>query len=360
MKRLLVTLATIVLVILSHPLVSYSLNFSGFGTATMDGVINPGEWDNAAMVDFQAAVPTDEGGGTTPATLYVMNDGLNMYFALKIARSSFGPKTDITIDFDSDSSGLATASDDHLEMYVGNSILATLLDKYRYICPGDPVESANCITTDTDSGRGILPAGTNDGTANAKNNGSYTVIEFSHLLKSGDNRHDFSLQSGDTVGFKATLLLTSIKPNSRGRVSTDIPVSGSSIASGGGYGQITIASNVVTRTIDTKPGGLANTINTKSKGKIPVVILSTADFNAPVLVVADRNSLTFGRTGNERSLAFCDEGSHDVNGDGLPDLTCHFMTELTGFQDGDTFGILNGRATDGTRFTATDSIRTVH
>lgn len=44
-------------------------------------------------------------------------------------------------------------------------------------------------------------------------------------------------------------------------------------------------------------------INTKSRGKIPVAILSARDFNASSQI--DLNSLTFGRTGNELSLALC-------------------------------------------------------
>jgi hypothetical protein len=54
----------------------------------------------------------------------------------------------------------------------------------------------------------------------------------------------------------------------------------------------------------------------------------------------------------------CNEDPQDVNGDGLPDLVCHFTTQLTGFQTGDTVGILNGKAKDGA-FTAKDSVRLV-
>ncbi|MGE5172868.1 MAG: hypothetical protein ACM3MD_03470, partial [Betaproteobacteria bacterium] len=72
MKRLLVTLATLVIVILSLPLMSFGLNLSGYGTATINGTMDAGEWDHAGKFDFQANVPPSDGGGTTPATLYVM------------------------------------------------------------------------------------------------------------------------------------------------------------------------------------------------------------------------------------------------------------------------------------------------
>jgi len=108
--------------------------------------------------------------------------------------------------------------------------------------------------------------------------------------------------------------------------------------------------------VDIKPGSDTNSINLKSKGKIPVAILSTKDFDAPNQI--DLESLTFGRTCDEQSLAFC-HGSEDVNGDGLKDLVCHFYTRQTGFQCGNTEGILKGKTTDGTSIEGRDSVRIV-
>ena len=48
--------------------------------------------------------------------------------------------------------------------------------------------------------------------------------------------------------------------------------------------------------------------------------------------------LTFGRTGDEGALAFCGEIAEHVNADGRLDLVCHFTTQQTGFQCGDTEG----------------------
>jgi hypothetical protein len=98
-------------------------------------------------------------------------------------------------------------------------------------------------------------------------------------------------------------------------------------------------------------------INPKSNGKIPVAILSTNDFNAPVQV--NPNTLTFGHTGDEQSLAFCNSGGADVNGDGLPDMVCHFTTQLTGLRAGDTAGILKGQSVDNILIKGADSIRIV-
>lgn len=90
---------------------------------------------------------------------------------------------------------------------------------------------------------------------------------------------------------------------------------------------------------------------------IPVAILSTPEFNAPLM--ADRTSLTFGRTGEESSLYSCSEGGKDVNGDGLLDLVCHFKTQMTGFEIEDTKGFLKGTTLDGSSVQDSDVLRIV-
>jgi hypothetical protein len=115
---------------------------------------------------------------------------------------------------------------------------------------------------------------------------------------------------------------------------------------------------IITVAIDIKPGSFPNSINRKSDGKIPVAILSSSTFDAPAQV--DPNSLTFGHTGNENSLVFCNASPEDVNQDGLLDLVCHFDTQTAAFQPGDTQGILKGKTTSGTPITGTDSVRIVN
>jgi len=109
--------------------------------------------------------------------------------------------------------------------------------------------------------------------------------------------------------------------------------------------------------IDIKPGSSPNSIDPKSKGKIPVAILSTQEFYAPDMV--NQDSLTFGFTGDEDSLAFCNPKGEDVDGDGLRDLVCHFYTQDAGFQCGDTEGILKGETVDGKPFEGSDSVRII-
>jgi hypothetical protein len=120
-------------------------------------------------------------------------------------------------------------------------------------------------------------------------------------------------------------------------------------------GALPISPSMIEVTIDIKPGNPLNPVNPKSKGNIIVAILSTPDFDAPSMV--DKTSLTFGRTGDEASLAFCSKKGEDVNRDGLLDQVCYFKTEVAGFQIGDTESILKGRTLDGVLIEGHDLVR---
>ena len=115
-------------------------------------------------------------------------------------------------------------------------------------------------------------------------------------------------------------------------------------------------------TIDIKPGNKHNRIMIESRGSasVQVAILSTADFNAPAQV--DKNSLTFGATGDENSLrrrfliGTPDCRARDVNRDRIKDLVCSFLIGKTGFKLGDTAGILKGQIVDGTLLEGRDLV----
>jgi len=110
--------------------------------------------------------------------------------------------------------------------------------------------------------------------------------------------------------------------------------------------------------IDIKPGSDPNSINLQSQGTIPVAILSVPGFDAPSQM--DKTSLTFGRIGDEASLAFCNKSPKDINGDGLLDQVCHFETQKTGFMVGDSEGILKGETVDGMPIKGRDSVKIVN
>lgn len=87
-------------------------------------------------------------------------------------------------------------------------------------------------------------------------------------------------------------------------------------------------------------------INPKSRGKLPVAILSTPGFNAVTEI--DISSLSFGSSGHENSLYKCHKGK-DVNGDGRLDLFCHFNNQAANFKRDDVVGTLMGSLKDGTQ-----------
>jgi cell wall-associated NlpC family hydrolase len=154
---------------------------------------------------------------------------------------------------------------------------------------------------------------------------------------------------GDTYGLTVTVESSTLTLAQNVPIS-DIPIAGYGVASTGS----TIAVFIPVA-IDIKPGDTPNSINPKSNGKIPVAILSNHIFDAGAQI--DQTSLTFGRTGDEASLASCH--TEDVNSDGLVDLVCHFNTQSTGFLSGDTVGVLKSKTIDATPVRGTDSVNIV-
>jgi len=138
--------------------------------------------------------------------------------------------------------------------------------------------------------------------------------------------------------------------------------------------------------IDIKPGSDPNSINLKSKGVIPVAILTTVDFDAttvdPGLVkfgpsngsVLNGSVLVAGGPGTSGPLAsaelYCPDAlgeateTHgvghvkDVDGDGDADVVYHFPTQDSGIACGDTAATLTGETFGGQPITGSDSIVT--
>ena len=100
---------------------------------------------------------------------------------------------------------------------------------------------------------------------------------------------------------------------------------------------------------------IPNSINLRSKGKIPVAILTTDTFLA--FNEVDPLSVEFGPDGATESHG----GSHvkDVDGDGDDDLLFHFKTQDTGIKCDDTEATLTGETVGGVAFTGTDTVNIV-
>lgn len=117
---------------------------------------------------------------------------------------------------------------------------------------------------------------------------------------------------------------------------------------------ITVEStSVIPVIVDIKPGSDENPINTKSKGVIPVAVLSTDDFDATDI---DVSTVTFGPNGATESHGKAH--IEDVNGDGLDDLVLHFRTQDSGIAKGDTEACLSGSLTNGAAIEGCDTVKT--
>ena len=119
------------------------------------------------------------------------------------------------------------------------------------------------------------------------------------------------------------------------------------------YDYITVIPTVIPVDIDIKPGSFPSSINPRSKGVIPVAILTTDTFDATTV---DPTTVHFGRTGSEASPV--QSALKDVDGDGDTDMILYFDTQATGIQCGDTSASLTGKTFSGQMIQGSDSINT--
>jgi hypothetical protein len=330
------------------------VSLSGVGTATIDGQLAPGEWDLAGKVDFLVNLPLADGGGTTPGTLFVMNDGFNLYLGVKVLRPQLNANDigfgldQVAFEFDNNRNGWPSdEGDDILLLSPGLSLfgLSDFFDEVRTTRPPCPPGIGLCGFMDTQ----LDVPGTNDGAGAATNNGTFSFFEMSHPLDSADNLNDFSLTPGSAVGFSRVVNLSSLTPFCTSDCHASTPFS-----SPGGPGEILIASSIVRVAIDIKPGRFPNSINPRSEGKTPVAILTTGAFDATSV---DPSTVRFGRSGNDASPVR--SATRDVDGDGDIDMILHFNTQDTGIQCGDTSASLTGRVPGGQAIGGSDSVNIV-
>jgi hypothetical protein len=95
-------------------------------------------------------------------------------------------------------------------------------------------------------------------------------------------------------------------------------------------------------------------INPRSKGVIPLAILTTETFD---VTTVDAATIHFGSTGTEATpVQFAWK---DVDGDGRFDLLLHFETQSTGIRCGDLSASLTGQTSSGQLIQGAHSIKTV-
>jgi len=111
---------------------------------------------------------------------------------------------------------------------------------------------------------------------------------------------------------------------------------------------------VIPVSIDIKPGSFPNSINPRSRGKIPVAILTTATFDATTV---DPTTVLFGQTGTEAAPVHA--ALQDVDRDGDTDMILHFNTQDTGILCGDISASLTGETFSEQAVEDSDTINTV-
>ena len=101
--------------------------------------------------------------------------------------------------------------------------------------------------------------------------------------------------------------------------------------------------------IDIKPGSYPNSINLKSKGLVPVAVLTT-DFDASTI---DPETVLFAGASPVRSTL------EDVNGDGELDMLFHFKTQDLSLTKDSTEATLTGSTDIGQPIQGTDTVNIV-
>ena len=102
--------------------------------------------------------------------------------------------------------------------------------------------------------------------------------------------------------------------------------------------------------IDIKPGSDPNSINLKSKGVVPVAVLTADDFDASTV---DPSTVEFAGASPVRWTM------EDVDGDGDLDLILHFKTQELGLTEDSTESTLTGETYDGELLWGTDTVNIV-
>jgi uncharacterized repeat protein (TIGR01451 family) len=168
--------------------------FSAYATVTptIDGVEAAGEWSDA---DCQTNAVNKSTGGTSDLTICVKNDDVHLFILIVITNQAYDdgvPGWDfLSLTFDNDHDGTPELGDERLSLRFDNLIF----DGFNHI--------GGCICAQHDT----VAGGTNDLVAMLTHTnpvpsgvGTYTA-EYQHPLDSADDAHDFSLASGDEVGF---------------------------------------------------------------------------------------------------------------------------------------------------------------
>ncbi|MCP8313856.1 MAG: hypothetical protein H3Z53_05735 [archaeon] len=124
---------------------------------------------------------------TITGTLYMMNDGVNLYIAVSInGDDDFTSEDGFEVYFDNDH-GAETSMEEGDDIVSAQGASVFVDAYYHYY--------------DETHGGSYWDTGTIDGQAAGSRQGTLNQFELNHPLDSADDAHDFSLSEGQTVGF---------------------------------------------------------------------------------------------------------------------------------------------------------------
>ena len=156
---------------------------TGRGTAVVDGIFSPGEWDAAAQVEPPAR---NANGAPVGAVLYLMHDAQNLYIALRVAASDT-QSSSWALYFDEDSDQKTEPGEDMIVLGGAGFFDQVLSQQVAgALVPVDDVKVNGRV----------------DGSGVREIAGGETIFEISHPLSSGDTA-DFSLAEGSVAGMRS-------------------------------------------------------------------------------------------------------------------------------------------------------------
>lgn len=334
--------------------------FSACGAPTVDGLLSPGEWDDAVSTRFLVVRPASAGGGMVPAVLRAMSDDHRLYFAVEIEADTSGFSQSHFLMLDVDRDGAVSAGDDVFGFTYWTPLASggvpggttAFFDDFYAPCVLDGLP-ALCGPEDVDPLPGMGPAGTVDGGA-ALSFGAASVVEEWHPYDGVDLR-DLRAVPGETIAMQLDVrLLDACADYPRCYGDTGFPSEYTYrdfvVGCGGPRDE-----EVITVRIDVKPGDTVPTIHLGAGGTTAVAILGGRTFD---VATVDLDTVYFAGA----PVARRQDGSRmaaveDSNGDGRPDLLCHFETAALRLTAASTEATLAGATTAGVLIRGTDAVR---
>jgi probable HAF family extracellular repeat protein len=184
-----------------------------YGIATTDGAIAAGEWEPAAQMHFDVNLPD---ATTTPGTLMVMNDGIDVHVSIVYERDEPDARNFANINADNNNDGRSYQANEDLWSVNGDGVSGSFFSDSVGIAGDCPPPHACHWLPDEAVG------GTPQGQGRVGLVGNVFAIEVSHPFKSGDE-HDIALLPGARFGVNINMSIQSLQQFDAASGFTSIP-----------------------------------------------------------------------------------------------------------------------------------------